>query len=138
MSLYEYMYANEFNFMNTMKENILKPFNLKEALEGKPVITRDGKEVTQLHEFKTNGTYKIYGVTGNFVSNWDASGYYDPTGNHPKDLFMAPTKTKYYVHVIKPRDHSDTIYSVGPTKCPWENVNHYGNLIQTFEFEIDE
>ena len=29
----------------------MKPFDLEKALNGAPVITRDGREVTQLHLF---------------------------------------------------------------------------------------
>ena len=40
----------------------MKPFSKFEAISGKPVVTRDGKKVTQLKEFELDGPFQIVGV----------------------------------------------------------------------------
>lgn len=79
-----------------------KPFNLEEALEGKPVVTRDGREVRKITKFDVNQTnpYSIYALLGTQTSNfddvneiigsWTESGKYVAgiEGENPLDLFM--------------------------------------------------
>ena len=48
----------------------MKPFNLSEALSGAPVVTRDGREVTQLVRFEELGpdyNNSLYGVINGCV-----------------------------------------------------------------------
>ena len=72
----------------------MKPFSKFEALSGKPVVTRDGKKVTQLKEFEVSGPFQIVGVIeGNTgVNEWTDDGNYysdhDDAESH-SDLFMA-------------------------------------------------
>lgn len=113
----------------------MKPFNLKEALEGKPVITRDGREVTQLHEFKTSEKYSLFGVIDNRVYAFANSGIFDYDASHSDyDLFMAPIKTKYYVHVVK---YNGLVMSFTSTNNQLDK-DVLGERLETFEFEIDE
>lgn len=69
----------------------LKPFNLEKALAGDPVVTRDGRTVTEVFHFKTAfKTLKntVAAIDGHFYSfyengkpvSWDSEF----------DLFMAP------------------------------------------------
>ncbi len=70
----------------------MKPFNLEKALAGEPVITRDGRPVTQLIKFEAivEDGYVIYGVVNNKIFNFLDSGKYDRTfESHCFDLFMA-------------------------------------------------
>jgi len=73
----------------------MKPFNLEEALNGKTVITRDGRTVSQLHYFdiSTFELYPIYGVIDGMrnVQTWAKDGTFDvKTGiERQVDLFMA-------------------------------------------------
>lgn len=39
----------------------MRPFNLEQALKGKPVVTRDGRKVTNIIFDKKHGTYPLYG-----------------------------------------------------------------------------
>jgi hypothetical protein len=63
----------------------MKPFNLEEALAGKPVVTRDGREVTQLHRFSGGYKYTLVGIVDNVSIN---------------DLFMASTKRTGYINIF--------------------------------------
>ena len=72
----------------------MKPFNLKEALTGKPIQTRDGHNVTLLPNFRTGlHTYTIAAIIHR--ENKDVICCYTPNGScysrrrkHPDDLFM--------------------------------------------------
>jgi hypothetical protein len=70
----------------------MKPFNLEKALAGEPVVTRDGKPVTQLVMFEAieEDGYVLYGVLNNKLLNFLDSGKYQKSiTDDPKDLFMA-------------------------------------------------
>lgn len=69
----------------------MKPFNLEAALRGEKVITRDGREVTQLVKFTIdNPQYEaIYGVLGEVVTGWHVNGkYFKANEESAADLFM--------------------------------------------------
>jgi hypothetical protein len=77
----------------------MKPFNLEEALAGKPVVTRDGRKVTAIYHFtesKSNFSViahieKSYGVdTFTVNGKWE-----DGIGLNERDLFM-DTTYKYF------------------------------------------
>lgn len=69
----------------------MHPFNLKAALAGAKVVTRNGEPVTQLHKFQgIKDSMRIYGVHDGEVCTWSESGrfhYYDKETR--LDLFMA-------------------------------------------------
>ena len=52
-----------------------KPFNLEEALNGAKVVTRDGRDVTQLTKFNTDEIHCIYAVIDKSVKKFDIDGY---------------------------------------------------------------
>jgi hypothetical protein len=67
----------------------MKPFDLEAALAGAPVVTRDGREVTQLKLFELTGKEPLYGVIENNVYRWDFNGVFRPDGTKTSyDLFM--------------------------------------------------
>ncbi len=70
----------------------MKKFNLEEALAGKPVVTRDGRKVKELHLFKTDCEYPLAGVLehDNDVLMFTKEGVFPKyfRENH-FDLFMA-------------------------------------------------
>ena len=68
----------------------MKQFNLKEALAGAPVVTRDGKEVTQLTQFKALGSYVLRGVVDSSIESFTCKGVFNANkyDGHVFDLFM--------------------------------------------------
>lgn len=67
----------------------MKPFNLQEALAGKPVVTRLGLRVRQLSCFDAARTpYPLFGVRDGVICNWDRQGMIQTGVSHPDDLFM--------------------------------------------------
>ena len=72
----------------------MKPFNLEAALRGEKVVTRDGREVTQLTHFEIKSAYRLYGVVSGRLYIWFGDGSFaTDLKESDYDLFMA-TKTK--------------------------------------------
>jgi hypothetical protein len=70
----------------------VKDFNLKDALAGKPVITRDGRPVKIAGYSEFNNS--LIGWVGSGVYQWTSGGQNIADKN---DLFMAPTERKEWV-----------------------------------------
>jgi hypothetical protein len=80
----------------------MEKFNLERALAGEPVITRDGKEVTQLVYFKdVINKDCVYGVLGNQITTWciDGKFFHDDPNEFKADLFMKPKENAIWVNV---------------------------------------
>ena len=79
----------------------MKPFNLEEALAGKPVVTREGKKVTELYLFKTaNSNYPLRVCIDKDIKDYTDRGTYyakDTTSEH--DLFMEVPIIEGWVNV---------------------------------------
>jgi hypothetical protein len=67
-----------------------KPFNLEHALAGDPVVTRNGKPVTQITKFNICGTQIVCGVLEEQLVSWCDNGRYYSYSEVPCDLFMGP------------------------------------------------
>ena len=70
----------------------MKPFDLDAALNGARVVTRNGKEVTQLTRFyDIESDECLCGVINAELQVWNEHGKYLSDENEsPYDLFMAP------------------------------------------------
>jgi len=85
-------------------ENNIKPFNLQDALAGKPVVTRQGKKVTQLHLFNTNTEQPLLGIIegDKDIYTWNKDGiYFSHKDTSAFDLFMATEKKSIWVNVYE-------------------------------------
>jgi len=77
----------------------MKEFNLERALAGYPVITRDGRAVTQLHKFDAaDSSYQLIGVIGELIFDFTIDGYSSIGREVSHDLFMAPNKVTLYLN----------------------------------------
>ena len=79
-------------------------FNLERALAGDKVVTRDGREVTQLAHFdKVHTPYKernLRGVCDGCITAYTDSGYYYRDGKPTKyDLVMAPSQLSGFLNI---------------------------------------
>ena len=82
-----------------------KEFNLEEALNGAKVVTRDGREVTQLTKFKSIEEHCLYGVLEDEIHSWHKNGtFYKHTKNNT-DLFLAVEPKKFWVNMY--RNHGE-------------------------------
>jgi hypothetical protein len=88
----------------------MKPFNLKEALAGKPVVTRDGRPVKIAGYNEEAYQYnKVAGWIKDFVMSWTETGRFDSEEIQDEyDLFMAPTERKEWIVRV---DHGGKIFN---------------------------
>lgn len=69
----------------------MKPFNLEQALAGKPVITRDLRKVNEIHHFTTaskDEKFTLYAVVEGAIHSYNVNGSYMSQGTNDADLFM--------------------------------------------------
>lgn len=77
----------------------LLPFDLQRALAGDKVVTRDGREVTQLFMLKLERSNELVGVVSGGAFFWSCSGCYWESGQPSDlDLFMPPKTVKRWVN----------------------------------------
>lgn len=101
----------------------LLPFDLEKALAGHPVVTRDGREVTQLHKFEAeHQSQTLYGTMGGCIWSWSDDGaYMKKEEQSPQDLFLKGEEPKkYWVNVY---DHGNG-YSLGSVLLSEEDAHH--------------
>ena len=85
----------------------MKPFDLKQALSGKPVVTRDGRKVLEIYHFKTAAqpfTVRavIDGPEKPIIQQYTEDGITSAVFvSSSLDLFMAPEKREWWVGLIR-------------------------------------
>jgi len=82
----------------------MKAFNLERALAGEPVITRNGKKVTQLHLFKSATLIQpLHGIIegDEDVLSWTTHGIYNIFRETSWDLFMAKERKSIWINVYE-------------------------------------
>ena len=117
----------------------MKPFNLEEAKQGKPVCTRDGQPVRILcFDYKDND-YSIVGLIsyGEYesVATFTEEGkMYRHNFSSDNDLFMAPVKHEGWINIYPDNCTSSQIY---PTE---EEAKHWANdeAISTIKIEWED
>lgn len=89
-----------------------KPFNLQEALEGKPVVTRDGRKVKIAgYNSEVNESSKLVGWCDGIAYAWSIDGFFLAGKSSAHDLFMAPETKDVFLLLwsIKGRDHISSV-----------------------------
>jgi hypothetical protein len=113
----------------------MKKFNLKEALEGKPVVTRKGEKVTQLTLFKMDSHYPLIGVLNNKRFSFTENGMFDAKNECEFDLFMATEKKSVWINVYE--DYFSDEFTLGKQHKTLEratnNIRGNINYIKTIE-----
>lgn len=79
----------------------MSPFDLEKALAGAKVVTRDGREVTQLTKFDVRGDFPLTGIIQNKRESFKLNGKYSDHIESHYDLFMAPQKQSIWVNVYE-------------------------------------
>jgi hypothetical protein len=84
---------------NKMK---LEKFDLEKALNGAKVVTRDGREVTQLTKFEGLKDYPLVGIVDSQLHTWTTQGPLSlHLGECGADLFLAVEPKRIWVNVFK-------------------------------------
>lgn len=83
-----------------------KPFNLQEALAGKPVVTRDGRAVKIAgYNPEADEDFKIIGWISGIPQCWSENGtYFDSCVNSNYELFMAPETKDVWVGLYSTKE----------------------------------
>lgn len=126
----------------------MKKFDIELAKAGKPVQTRDGRKVEILKYDLNNTSYPIVVVLSSYKGSYDIieqftlnGNYYTSSAESSLDLFMVPTKTKYFVYVYR-ESSMKTLFSVVQSKDTWEQTKAFimndVELVKTLEFEIED
>lgn len=81
----------------------MEPFNLEKALAGEPVVTRDGREVTEIHYFKTDqGDYPLIAVIDENQEAFTKDGFFASSREEcESDLFMKPKVVENWFNVYQ-------------------------------------
>lgn len=80
----------------------MKPFNLEEALAGKPVVTRDGRDVKELIVLKTKDIEQpIISVIGKDSFAHFPDGKFNDHGECDLDLFIKEEEVTLYANIYK-------------------------------------
>lgn len=81
----------------------MKPFNLEAALKGAKVVTRDGREVSEIYHFKTDSEgYPVVAVVEGTRRSYTTDGKFAYCSKEGLDLFMAPIKKEGWVNLYPP------------------------------------
>jgi hypothetical protein len=77
----------------------MKPFNLQEALAGKPAVTREGKVARDFHVFTGVVEYqRVFAAVGDEVMSFNEEGRFWNSGAVARnDLFMASEKKEGWI-----------------------------------------
>jgi hypothetical protein len=80
----------------------LEEFDLEKALNGARVVTRDGREVTQLTKFVTrNPDWNLFAVVDGSVQDYDNNGNAWGTDERHLDLLIAVEPKRVWANVMK-------------------------------------
>lgn len=87
----------------------MKPFNLKDAKAGKPVVTRDGRPARIICWDRKKKDYPIIALIGveEDIASFTADGRYISCEQDPNDLFMASEKKEGWMNIYKRNRHVD-------------------------------
>lgn len=82
-------------------EKKLKPFDLEAALNGAEVVTRSGKQVSELVYLKTirNSPYKVVASIDGDLETYSDQGAYNSDTSSELDLFMKPQQITKWVNI---------------------------------------
>lgn len=84
------------------KRDNMKKFNLEEALQGKPVVTRDGRKVGRIvHLDGISDVYSVLTVIDGDLERYTKEGKFlnGSSGPHSYDLFMESAKKEGWVNI---------------------------------------
>ena len=81
-------------------EKKLKPFDLEAALNGAAVVTREGKEVTEVIVLKNKYHGKnVLALINDTLYSFNQDGRINEAVEYPNDLFMKPQQLTKWVNI---------------------------------------
>ena len=117
----------------------MNPFDLQKALAGEPVVTRDGREVTQVTSFNAKSAFCLAAVVDGAIVKFTWNGKHSLSSESNHDLFMATktVKKEGWVNVYK--NQSNDIECGHVFKNPEEAAKYSNSFrIATTKIEWEE
>ena len=115
----------------------MKPFKLTEAMQGKQVITRDGRPVLIAGSNpNAEKDHEVIGWVNGIGYNWSLLGLFYTGHETCIDLFMAPIQREAWVNIYNTYDY-DRIGYVYPTEELAKKRSGYSGAI-TFRVTWEE
>jgi hypothetical protein len=87
----------------------LEKFDLEKVIHGAKVVTRDGREVSQLTKFDTYEKFCLYGVVNDEIQCWDIKGRCYEGANPNIDLFLVGKVQSIWVNIYR-KDGDEGIF----------------------------
>ena len=113
----------------------MKPFNLEEALAGKPVITRDLRKVTEIHHFtkaSEDVQFTLYAVVEGLIHAYTLNGSFFTQGTtSDSDLFMEEPVVEKWFNVYR-QTIKGTEISVGEGYYTYEEAIKMGGRLDNY------
>jgi hypothetical protein len=91
----------------------LIPFDLEKALAGDPVVTRDGREVTEIHYFKTARECKIIAVINGNLRDFYEDVFRLQMTKTDYDLFMKQKESNKLWFNLYSNVENDHVFFIG-------------------------
>ena len=116
----------------------MEPFNLEEALAGKPVVTLHGIPVTDIAYFPSSLDCIVYGVVNGKIMTFDIIGKHLTNFDYLKDcdLFMATILESGWINVYKDGTISDI--PCGTKEAAVEYNNSDKAILDTIEIHWEK
>lgn len=116
----------------------MKPFDLQAAFAGAKVVTRDGREATQLTHFQNlcEDEDSVFAVIDGKVYSFLENGRYYSSEDNALDLFMATITRKLWINIYLDRDHYTAGYLYDTEDAAKSKI--YSKCVATvpIEFEV--
>lgn len=77
----------------------MKPFDLSAAINGAKLVTRDEREVTEFHYFKTRSVYKVAAIIDGDLCLFLDNGMTNNRQENLLDLFLKSEKKKLWIPI---------------------------------------
>lgn len=101
----------------------MKEFNLDRALAGEPVVTRNGKCVSEIHHFLTaTPEHQVAAIIEGDLFSFHCSGRFLSSEADEMDLFMGPVKKQEWYNVYSHVNSITMPYSLGSGAYPSEDA----------------
>jgi hypothetical protein len=113
----------------------LEKFNLQKALNGAKIVTRDGREVTQLTKFEDAEDYPLGAVIEGKIQSWNIDGYYYIEEESDTDLFLAVEMQSAWVNIYRHSNRIDMLISgtYKTKEVAIKNISEGWEYIKTIE-----
>ena len=115
----------------------LEKFDLEKALNGAKVVTRDGREVSELTKFISASYFSLAGVLNGSLQKWTDTGHFDAllAQESDRDLFLAVEVKSAWLNIYRHGNRKDLLTSGAfkTKEAAIKNISEDYNYIKTIE-----